>query len=206
MDTTVLELDLVKERVPVWLACGDDILEHVRNWRPVIDDPLTVLDLLPGVIDIGHLRHTGISVEVEVVDPSLRLCILTEIRMSDIFSHSLGIELAICIRFNPSSVRKDSPLHHRLERSSGVLVEVDTVILLLHRSRLDDHHGIRVVSDKQVSKAVLIPGLIRVELKLELTVVIGALSPVQRVEVIRNLNEGFVIMEEREEQLHQIPL
>ena len=144
--------------------------------------------------------------EVEVINPSLRLCILTEIAVRHILSHSLSIELAICIRFNPSPVRKDSPLHHRLERSPSVLVEVDAVILLLHRSGLNDHNSIRVVSDKQVPKTVLIPRLIRVELKLELTVVICPLSPVKRVEVIRNLNEGFVVMEEREEQLHQIPL
>ncbi len=36
-------------------------------------------------------------------------------------------------------------------------MEVDTVILLIHRSSLDDHHGIRVISDKQVPKTVLIP-------------------------------------------------
>ena len=164
------------------------------------------MDLLAGVIDIGHLRHTGIPVEVEVVNPSLRLCILTEVAVRNILSHSLGIELAICIRFNPSPVRKDSPLHHRLERSPSVLVEVDTVILLLNRSGLDYHNSIRVISDEQISKTVLIPRLIRVELKLELTIVVGPLSPVERVEVVWNLNKGFVIMEEREKQLHQIPL
>ena len=206
MDATVLELDLVEQRVPVWLARRDDILEHVSNWRTVVDDPLTVLNLLASVIDIGHLRHTGIPVEVEVVNPSLRLRILTEIGVSNILRHSLGIELTIGVGFNPSPVRKDSPLHHRLERSPSVLVEIDTVILLLNRSGLDDHHGIRVISDEQVPKTILIPRLIRVELKLELTVVIGALSPVQRVEVIRNFNKSFVVMEEREEQLHQIPL
>ena len=144
--------------------------------------------------------------EVEVIDPTLRLCILTEIGVSDVLGHSLRIELAIGIRLDPSSVRKDSPFHHRLERSPSVLVEVDTVILLLHRSGLDDHHRIGVVPDEQIPKTVLIPRLIRVELKLELTVVIGPLGPVQRVEVVRNLNKGFVIMEERKEQLHQIPL
>ena len=117
--------------------------------------------------------------EVEVVNPSLRLCVLTEVAVSNILSHSLRIELAIGIRLDPSSVRKDSPFHHRLERSPSVLVEVDTVILLLHRSGLDDHHGICVISDEQVSKTVLIPRLIRVELKLELAVVVGPLSPVQ---------------------------
>ena len=85
-------------------------------------------------------------------------------------------------------------------------MEVYTVILLLHRSGLNDHHSIRVISDKQIPKTILIPRLIRVELELELTVVVGPLSPVKRVEVIRNLNKGFVVMEEREEQLHQIPL
>ena len=160
MDSTILELDLVEERVPIRLARRDDILEHVRNWRTVVDDPLTVLNLLTSVIDIGHLRYTGIPVEVEVVNPSLRLCILTEIGVCNVLGHSLGIELAIRIRFNPSSVRKDSPLHHRLERSPSVLVEVDTVILLLNRSGLDDHHGIRIISDKQIPKTVLIPRLI----------------------------------------------
>ena len=85
-------------------------------------------------------------------------------------------------------------------------MEVDTVILLLHRSGLNDHNGIRVVSDEQVPETILIPRLIRVELKLELTVVIGPLGPVQRVEVVRDLDKSFVVMEEREEQLHQIPL
>ena len=179
MNATVLELDLVEERVPVWLACGDDVLKHVRNWRTVVDDPLTVLDLLAGVVDIGHLRHPGISVEVEIVNPSLRLCILTEVAVCNILRHSLGIELTVGIRLNPSPVWKDSPLHHRLERSPGVLVEVDTVILLLHRSGLNDHNGIRIVSDEQVPKTVLIPRLIRVELELELTIVVGPLGPVE---------------------------
>ena len=85
-------------------------------------------------------------------------------------------------------------------------MEVDAVILLLHRSGLDDHNGIRVVSDEQVPKAVFIPRLIRVELEFELAVVIGTLSPVQRVEVVWNLDKSFIVMEEREEQLHQIPL
>ena len=160
------------------------------------------MNLLSSVIDVGHLRHTGISVEVEVVNPSLRLCILTEVAVRNILGHSLGIELAICIRFNPSSVRKDSPLHHRLKGSPGILVEVNAVILLLYCSGLNDHNSIRVISDEQVSKTVLIPRLIRVELELELTIVIGSLGPVQRVEVVRNLDKGFVIMEEREEQLH----
>ena len=206
MDATVLELDLVEQRVPVWFACGDDVLEHVRNWRTVVDDPLTVLDLLAGIVDVGHLRHTGISVEVEVLNPPLRLCILTKVAVCNILGHGLSIELTIGIRLDPSPVWKDPPLHHRLERTSGILVEVDAVILLLHRSSLNDHDGIRVVPDKQISKTVLIPRLIRVELELELTVVICPLCPVQRVEVIRNLDRIFIVMEEREEQLHQIPL
>ena len=81
-------------------------------------------------------------------------------------------------------------------------MEVDTVILLLHRSRLDDHGGRCVISNKQVPKTVLVPGLIRVELELELAVVICPLSPVEGVEVIRNLNPRVVIVKEREEQLH----
>ena len=81
-------------------------------------------------------------------------------------------------------------------------MEVYTVILLLNRSGLDDHCCRCIVSNKQVPKTVLVPGLIRVELELELAVVICPLSPVEGVEVIRNLNPRIVVMKEREEQLH----
>ena len=85
-------------------------------------------------------------------------------------------------------------------------MEVDTVILLLHCSRLDDHSSRGVVTNEEIPEAVLIPRLIRVELELELTIVICPLGPVEGVEIIRNLNPRIVVVEEREEQLHQIPL
>ena len=105
VNTLVLEFDLVEERISVRLARRQDVLEHLSNGCSVVDDPLTILDLLPSVVDVGHLRHSSFPVEVEVIDPTSSFCILPKMSMGQVFSSHLSIELAILVGLNPLPVR-----------------------------------------------------------------------------------------------------
>ena len=155
MIPAILELDSIEHRVSIRLARRDHVPEHLYRRVAIIDDPLTVLELVASVVDICQLSDLIIPVEVEVRKLTIRLSVVAEMPVGNSLSEPLGVESTLSIRNDPATVKLNSPLIQALKRSTGILVEVYSVIDLLDIYSLNDHYVLSVIPCEEVTKSVL---------------------------------------------------